>query len=114
MTRRKDFAGHPEDILAGKSARTARPLLHEGFCLVTGCQSELHSCGMCFRHERAWRKARAEPAAAFLARASALARGEDCLVAGCAREQPAAGYAGFHDEAAFPLSKACTPVGTIH
>ena len=74
-----------------------RPLLR-GACTVTGCEGELHCRGLCFRHERAWARAKPEPIEAFLARAHALPRGRDCLVAGCAREHVTRrGLCRFHD-----------------
>lgn len=87
-----------EDFDAAPPPHATRPLLRGGNCSVTGCASELHSRGMCFRHERAWRNAKPEPLETFLARAHALTRGEDCLVAGCAREHVTRrGLCRFHD-----------------
>lgn len=87
-----------EDFDAAPPRRATRPLLREGCCAVSGCASELHSRGMCFRHERAWRRAKTEPIEVFLARTRALARGEDCLVVGCGREHVSRrGLCRFHD-----------------
>ena len=87
-----------DDFDAAPPSHATRPLRRGGHCSVSGCESELHSCGMCLRHERAWRNAKPEPLEAFLARADALARGEDCLVAGCAREHVTRrGLCRFHE-----------------
>lgn len=75
-----------EDFDAATPPRVTRPLLPVGHCAVNDCDSELHSRGLCFRHERAWRKGKSEPVEAFAARAHPLRRGPDCLIAGCARE----------------------------
>jgi len=75
-----------EDFDAATPPRVTRPLLPVGHCAVNDCDSELHSRGLCFRHERAWRKGMSEPVEAFAARAHPLRRGPDCLIAGCARE----------------------------
>ena len=65
---------------------------------MPGCEGELHSRGLCFRHERSWRKHKAEPAEAFIARARPLARRADCAVPGCGREQVSRrGLCRFHD-----------------
>lgn len=72
-----------------------RPLV-PGNCSVPGCEGEFSCCGLCFRHERAWR--RTEPLAAFVARARPLARLGSCLVAGCGREGVSRrGLCRFHD-----------------
>ena len=63
----------------------ARPIA-PGACAVEGCRSEGHSNGLCFRHERAWRKG-GGPIEQFIARAQPLQRAEPCVVAGCARER---------------------------
>ncbi len=77
--------------------RLIRPLAR-GICLVLGCESELLSRGLCVRHERSWRKDKAEPVEAFIARARPLARRGDCAVAGCEREQVSRrGLCRFHD-----------------
>ena len=65
-----------------------RPLLPVGRCAVPGCESELHCSGLCLRHEHAWRRpGSTESVADFAARARPFPRAQDCLVAGCAREQ---------------------------
>ncbi len=71
-----------------------------GACLVPGCQGERHCVGLCFRHERSWRKDPAEPVASFAARARPLVRGGDCRVSGCGREAiaPRRGLCRFHDQ----------------
>ncbi len=77
--------------------RPVRPLARGG-CLVPGCESELHSRGLCLRHERSWSKHKTEPVEAFIARARPLARRGDCAVPGCGREQVSRrGLCRFHD-----------------
>ena len=86
-----------EDFDATPFRRPVRPLARGG-CLVPGCESELHSRGLCLRHERAWSKHKAEPVEAFIARARPLARRGDCAVAGCGREHVSRrGLCRFHD-----------------
>jgi integrase len=77
-----------------------RPLLPTGRCAVPGCESELHCSGLCLRHEHAWRRpGSTESVAEFAARAHPFPRAQDCLVAGCAREQLARhGLCRFHDK----------------
>ena len=70
---------------AAPPARATRPLCL-GSCSVSGCEGDLHSSGLCFRHERRWNKDRAEPLEAFIARSGPLARAPHCRVAGCDRE----------------------------
>ncbi|MGH9244847.1 MAG: tyrosine-type recombinase/integrase [Acidimicrobiales bacterium] len=68
-----------------------------GACAVAGCESEAHSNGLCFRHERAWRRG-GGPIDAFVAHARPLQRAEPCLVAGCGRERVyRRGLCWFHD-----------------
>lgn len=57
-----------------------------GVCSVPGCESEQHCDGLCFRHERSWRKDTSEPIAAFITRARPLTRRGNCQVTGCDRE----------------------------
>ena len=86
------------DYDADPPRRPVRPLLPVGRCAVPGCESELHCSGLCFRHERAWRKRKTESIEAFAAGARALSRAQDCLVAGCAREHVTRrGLCRFHD-----------------
>ena len=66
-------------------ARATRPL-HPGSCSVPDCEGDLHSSGLCFRHERRWNKDRTEPLPAFIARSHPLIRGPRCQVAGCDRD----------------------------
>jgi integrase len=83
---------------AAPPPRATRPL-QRGSCSVPGCEGDLHCCGLCFRHERAWGKDRTEPVAAFIARARPLARAAECRVAGCDRESIARrGLCRFHDQ----------------
>src|ERR1035438_1990115 len=70
---------------AAPTRRPTRPLLM-GICSVPGCESELLCRGLCFRHERAWRRVKLEPLEDFVARADPLPRLADCAVAGCGRE----------------------------
>jgi len=77
--------------------RPARPIAR-GACSVDGCQSEFHSNGLCFRHERAWRRGDGARVEEFIARAEPLERLETCIVAGCGRERTySRGLCGFHD-----------------
>lgn len=62
-----------------------RPIAR-GACAVAGCQSELLSNGLCFRHERTWRSGKV-PLEEFIVAARPLARLEACLVPGCGRER---------------------------
>ena len=83
---------------AAPPPRATRPL-QRGSCSVPGCEGDLHCAGLCFRHERAWGKDRAEPVAAFIARARPLTRAAECRVAGCDRESIARrGLCRFHDQ----------------
>jgi integrase len=88
------------DFDAAPPPRTRRPLTR-GECAVAGCQGELLCRGLCFRHERAWRRNRKnpEPLQDFLVRAEPLARGPDCRVAGCGRELTSSrhGLCHFHN-----------------
>ena len=86
-----------QEFDAAPFRRPVRPLARGG-CLVPGCESELHSRGLCLRHERSWSKHKTEPVEAFIARARPLARRGDCAVAGCGREQVSRrGLCRFHD-----------------
>jgi len=74
-----------------------RPLVR-GACSVPGCEGELHSCGLCLRHERAWRRSGAESVDGFVARARPHRRLDPCLVAGCGRERATGrGLCMFHN-----------------
>ena len=55
--------------------------------MVPDCGGESHCRGLCFRHERAWRKAGGGPLEEFIAQARPLIGTEPCLVAGCGRER---------------------------
>ncbi len=89
-----------EDYDADPPRHPIRPLLPVGRCAVPGCESELHCSGLCLRHEHAWRRpGSTESVADFAARARPFPRAQDCLVAGCAREQLARrGLCRFHDK----------------
>ncbi|MGH9267307.1 MAG: tyrosine-type recombinase/integrase [Acidimicrobiales bacterium] len=85
-----------EDEFDRAPQRPVRPVA-PGACAVAGCQSEAHSNGLCFRHERSWRRAR-QPMDAFVAHAQPLERAESCLVPGCGRERVyGRGLCWFHD-----------------
>ena len=96
--RARSLSGVSEEAFDAAPRRPpVRPLLLGG-CSVAGCGGELHCCGLCFRHERAWRKAKPEPWERFVARARPLPRRADCLVAGCPREHVSRrGLCRFHD-----------------
>jgi integrase len=83
---------------AHRPAHPTRPR-RPGACSVPSCQSEVHCDGLCFRHERSWRKDTSEPITSFIARARPLARRGDCQVAGCGRELIGGrGLCRFHDQ----------------
>jgi integrase len=73
------------DFDAAPPARATRPLC-PGSCSVPGCEGDLHSSGLCFRHERLWNNDRAEPLTVFITRSRPLTRARRCQVAGCERE----------------------------
>jgi integrase len=76
--------------------RPTRPI-ERGSCSVVGCQGDLHSNGLCFRHERGWRPS-GVPVDEFMITAPPLERLESCLVAGCGRERVyQRGLCWFHD-----------------
>lgn len=77
--------------------RRTRPVARSA-CSVTGCQGELLSNGLCFCHERAWRRGRLS-LPTFIAQAEpSLGPPEPCLVAGCGRDQVyRRGLCWFHD-----------------
>ena len=78
--------------------RPTRPVARGG-CTVPDCQGELDCRGMCFRHERAWRRAGCGPMEQFIAAAQPLTRSEPCLVAGCGREHVTRhGLCRFHGQ----------------
>ena len=82
---------------AAPPPRTVRPLT-PARCTVPGCESDLYCDGLCFRHERAWRKDTSEPMAVFIARARPLTLAAECRVAGCGRESiTRRGLCRFHD-----------------
>ena len=75
----------------------ARPNVR-GACSVPGCVGERHSNGLCFRHERAWRKGGGGPVATFVAVAEPFECLDRCLVPGCGRERIyRRGLCSFHD-----------------
>ena len=87
-----------EQFDATPPRRRTRPS-GRGACAVPGCGGERHCAGLCFRHERSWRKNPAESVAVFAVRARPLQRGEDCRVAGCGRETVCRrGLCRFHDQ----------------
>lgn len=85
-----------EDFDAAPPPRRTRPL-QRGSCSVPDCAGELLCRGLCFRHERSWRKDTTEPLEAFTGRARPLARLSPCLVLGCDREHVSRrGLCWFH------------------
>lgn len=91
-------AGVSEEELDREPQRRATRPLVPGACSVAGCQSALHSSGMCFRHERAWRRGGGTQVDEFIAQAEALERLESCSVAGCGRERVyRRGLCWFHE-----------------
>lgn len=96
--RARTFAGVSEEAFDAAPARRPARLLLLGNCSVPGCGGELHSRGLCYRHERAWRRVKSEPLEDFVARARPLPRRADCLVPGCPREHVSRrGLCRFHD-----------------
>ena len=96
---------------AAPPPRVTRPL-QRGACAVPGCEGELHCNGLCFRHERCWRKDASEPAEAFIARARPLSRAADCQVPGCDRESVSRrGLCRFHDQRLLRARKIVTMTG---
>jgi integrase len=90
-----------EEFDADPAHRPAHPTRphRPGACSVPDCQSDLHCDGLCFRHERAWRKDTSEPITVFIARARPLTRRGDCRVAGCGRELISGrGLCRFHNQ----------------
>ena len=91
--------------------RPTRPVARSG-CTVPDCQGELHCRGLCFRHERAWRRAGCGPVEQFIASARPLTRTEPCLVAGCGRERVTRrGLCHFHRNR---LQRRCNPASMSH
>lgn len=90
-------AGVPEeDFDRAPRRRPIRPMV-PGVCSVAGCGGDLHCRGLCFRHEREWRRGDA-PVERFVAEAEPLERLEPCVVAGCGRERIGRrGLCWFHD-----------------
>jgi integrase len=83
---------------AAPPPRATRPL-QRGTCAVPGCEGDLHSKGLCFRHERSWRKDKTEPAEAFIVRSRPLSRAAECRVPGCDRESTSRrGLCRFHGQ----------------
>jgi integrase len=73
-----------EDFNTQPRRRRVRPIT-KGACSVPGCQGEVSCRGLCFSHERSWRRTTLS-VAEFALRARPLARHEPCVVAGCGRE----------------------------
>lgn len=90
-------SGVPEEVFDRQPrSRRARPIAR-GACSVAGCHGELHSRGLCFRHERSWRRVGGS-VAEFTGQARPLDRLESCQVAGCGRERVSGrGLCLFHD-----------------
>jgi integrase len=77
-----------------RRARSTAP----GACSVAGCKGEMFCRGLCFVHERAWRRT-GLPLEEFIDRAEPLARRDPCAVAGCGREQVSLrGLCHFHSQ----------------
>ena len=78
-------------------ARRRRPTT-PGACSVAGCKGEMLCRGLCFSHERSWRRS-GVALEDFIATARPLARRGTCVVAGCGREHVSSrGLCHFHDE----------------
>ncbi len=88
-----------------------RPVARGG-CTVPDCGGESHCRGLCFRHERAWRRAGCGPVKQFIASARPLIGTEPCLVAGCGRERVTRrGLCRFHGNR---LQRRCNPASMSH
>ena len=97
-TCRRDWAQNPVPEDGVEERRRQRRPIARGACAVVDCGGELLCRGLCFRHERAWRRAGSVPLEDFIAQAHPLARSESCVVAGCGREQVnRRGLCWFHD-----------------
>ena len=79
-------AGVPEEEFDRQPRRRPMRPIERGACSVAGCRGDLLCRGLCFRHERAWRRT-TEPMQEFIARAEPLERLGPCAVAGCGRER---------------------------
>jgi hypothetical protein len=55
--RARTAAGISEEEFDRRPRRRPTRPIAPGTCSVAGCQGERHSSGLCFRHERAWRRA---------------------------------------------------------
>lgn len=96
--RARTASGLPDEEFDQQPRRRAPRPIARGACSVAGCGGELHSCGLCFRHERAWRRGGVGPVAEFIVGARPLDRLESCTVAGCGRERVSGrGLCLFHD-----------------
>lgn len=97
--RREQAESRPSGEASGAEARhrRRRPLT-PGVCSVGGCEGEMSCRGLCFAHERSWRRSGLS-LEEFTARAQPLARRGPCAVAGCGREQVSPrGLCNFHDD----------------
>ena len=78
--------GLSEDAFDAEPRRRRTRPVARGACSVPGCEGDLLCRGLCFRHERAWRRAGDQSAEEFIALARPLARLKPCAVGGCGRE----------------------------
>ena len=85
-----------EEAFDAEHRRQRSRLAAQGACLVAGCQSDMLSRGLCFRHQDSWRKT-GLPLETFAARARPLTRSEPSAVVGCERESVTRrGLCGLH------------------
>ena len=88
--------GWPE-FDAAPPTRATRPLC-PGSCSVPGCEGDLHSGGLCFRHERRWNTDRTRTARGVHRPVPPAGPAPGCRVAGCDRESIGARQlCRFHD-----------------
>jgi integrase len=85
----EDFDRHPRRPPARPNVR--------GACSVPGCVGERHSNGLCFAHERAWRRC-GQSLGEFVTATRPFGRLERCVVPGCGRDSVCRrGLCSFHD-----------------
>ena len=99
-TCRRDLAdsGLSEEAFDARPRNRRRRPTAPGACSVAGCEGEMLCRGLCFGHERSWRRS-GVAVEDFIITARPLARRGTCAVAGCGREHVSPrGLCHFHDE----------------
>ena len=74
------------DAFDAEPRRRRTRAVARGACSVPGCDGDLVCRGLCFRHERAWRRTGDQSVEEFIVQARPLARLKPCAVGGCGRE----------------------------